>query len=129
MAPTQPQPSSKSICEVFFKEINPSRRKCNKHKSKNGGWNNLLSHLCTFVGDDYKAEFNAHQKAVESKTVRFFVRISPREKEMYKWVNFVVMKNLPLSFVDCPITRSITKLKPVSLKTLRRTLLSLLDIV
>jgi hypothetical protein len=81
------------------------------------------------VGDDYKAEFNAHQKAVESKTVSFFVRISPREKEMYEWVNFVAMKNLPLSFVDCTHTRSISKLKPVSSKTLRRTLLLLLDVV
>jgi hypothetical protein len=78
---------------------------------------------------DYKAEFIAHQKAVESKTVSFFVRISPRKKEMYKWVNFFVMKNPPLSFVDCPHTQSISTLKPVSLKSLRRTLLSLLDIV
>jgi hypothetical protein len=45
------------------------------------------------VGNEYKAEFNSHQKAAESKTVSFFVRISPLEKEMNEWVNFVVKRS------------------------------------
>jgi len=59
----------------------------------------------------------------------FFMRISEREKEVFKWIEFVVMKNLPVSIVDCPYTRDITRLKPISAQTLRCHILQLLSIV
>ena len=48
---------------------------------------------------------------------------------MHQWINFVVMKNLPMSFVDCPHTRSICRLKPFSGRTLRRHIIALHNVL
>jgi hypothetical protein len=101
-----------------------------KTKAKSGGWTNLLSHLRSCVGKDYEQLFAELEKLKASKEgVGYFVRISNREKEMFKWIEFVVMKNLPVSIVDCPYTRDITRLKKVSAQTLRCHILELLSVV
>ena len=137
MAPPCPipsRPSSKSICEFYFTELQKQLwqcKKCLKNKNKNGGWTNLLSHLQTCVGSDYETVFVDQKKAAASSSSfgGYFIRISEQEKQMYQWINFVVMKNLPVSFVDCPHTREISRLKPVSGKTLRGHILALRDIL
>ncbi len=134
MAPTPSPPSSKSICEFFFTELRRCKwqcKKCLKTKSKNGGWTNLISHLRSCVGTDYERVFLDHRKAAASTSTMsaFFVRVSDREKEMHQWIQFVVMMNLPVSFVDCVHTRAISRLKPISGRSLRRHILSLRDIL
>jgi hypothetical protein len=119
MAPptARPSPSSKSICEFYFTELQKQLwqcKKCLKNKTKSGGWTNLLSHLRTCVGGGYEATFLDHKKHASPITSGFFIWVSDCEKEMHQWINFVVMKNLSMSFVDCPHTRSICKLKPIS---------------
>lgn len=134
MIPTPPRPTSKSVCEYFFKQLEKHAwqcKKCMKTKSKNGGWTNLLSHLRSCVGSEYEKAYLEHQKLISSSKAAsgFFIRISDREKEMYNWINFIVMKNLPVSFVQCPFTRDISRLKAVSAQTLRGHILSLLSVV
>ena len=46
-----------------------------------------------------------------------FFQSSEEEAEISKWIEFIVMKNLPVSFVDCKYTRDIARLKYISLKT------------
>ena len=62
-----------------------------------------MSHLQICVGTDCG-------KAAASKSTMsaFFVCVSDREKEMHQWIEFVVMMNLPVSFVDCVHTRAIS---------------------
>lgn len=133
MAPSHP---SKSVCEFFYTEVQSRIWKCNKclkTKTKNGGWTNLLSHLRACVGLEYEKIYDDHKKlettASVARTGRFFLRVSEREREMYQWIKFIVMKNLPVSFVDCPYTREIAKLKPVSGRTLRCNILALREIL
>ena len=125
--------TSKSICEYFFQKVDGISwqcKKCLKTKAKSGGWTNLLSHLRSCVGKDYEQLFVELEKLKASKEGGgYFVRISNREKEMFKWIEFVVMKNLPVSIVDCPYTRDITRLKNVSAQTLRCHILELLSVV
>ena len=101
-----------------------------KTKAKSGGWTNLLSHLRSCVGKDYEQLFAELEKLKASKEGGgYFVRISDRKKEMFKWIEFVVMKNLPVSFVDCcPYTRDITQLKNISAQMLRFHTLELLSV-
>lgn len=135
MAPTPSSPSSKSICHFFFTEVQSCKwqcKKCLKTKSKNGGWTNLISHLRTCVGTDYEKVFLDHQKASaasNSTMSAFFVRVSDREKEMHQWIQFIVMMNLPVSFVDSAYTRAISRLKSISGRSLRRHILSLRDVL
>jgi hypothetical protein len=105
-----------------------------KLKCKNGGWTNLLSHIRSCIGADYEKLFVEHKKhkalsASSSALSGFFVRVSDKEKEMHQWIKFIVLKNLPVSFVDCPHTRDIARLKPISARTLRRHILSLRDVL
>lgn len=129
-------PKSKSVCEYFFQrddDVSWRCRKCNKTKAKSGGWTNLLSHLRSCVGKEYEAIYNDHQKMIattSSKVVNgYFVRISEREKEVAKWMEFIVMKNLPVSFVNCPYTRDIARLKHISAQTLRGHILDVLSLM
>ena len=126
--------NSKSICEYFYTSVSRSEwqcKKCLKLKAKNGGWTNLLSHIRTCVGTDYEKVFIEHKKQSSSSSVAsgFFVRVSEQEKEMHLWIRFVVMRNLPVSFADCPYTRDVVRMKPVSARTLRRHILSLCDVL
>jgi hypothetical protein len=73
-------------------------------------------------GSSKSCSFNIHH-------VGLFVRVSHREKEMHQWIEFVVMMSLSVSFVDCVHTRSISRLKPISGRSLRRHILSLRDIL
>jgi hypothetical protein len=121
---------SKQICRYFFNEISPQAwrcKKCGKSKSKNGGWTNLLNHLRTCIGDEYRTVYGNAQQ--ENGLNEFVLRISNTEKEMFEWIEFIVMKNLPVGFVDCPYTRKITRLKPVSTKTLRQNVLALFKVL
>jgi hypothetical protein len=106
-------------------------KKCLKTKSKNGGWTNLLSHLRTCVGANYESIFLDSKKVAGSSNTMdgFFVCVSDREKEMHQWIQFIVMKNLPVSFVDCSYTRELARIKSVCGRTLRGNLLSLRDVM
>ena len=69
------------------------------------------------------------QKVQPVASAGFFIRVSDREKEMHQWIQFLVMRNLPVSFVDCPYTRNIVKLKPVSARSVQTHILSLHSVV
>jgi hypothetical protein len=55
----------------------------------------------------------------------FVLRVSDAEKEMTTWINYLVMKNMPISLVDCPLTWQMSSLKAVSSKSVRKHILSL----
>ena len=100
--------------------------KCGNVKLKSGGWTNLLNHLSSCVGLTYKADFE--RQDVSDKTARitsYVVRASDAEQDMYKWIEWVVMKSLPLKIVDDPLTRDGMRYKSVTSKLLRKTILSL----
>ncbi len=112
-AMTTKRPESKQICCYFFNEINPQSWK--------------LNHLRTCVGDNYCTVYN---NARQENALNGFVRqISNTEREMFEWMEFVIMKNLSVGFVDCPYTCKITRLKPESAKTLRHNTLALFKVL
>jgi hypothetical protein len=59
----------------------------------------------------------------------FVVRVSDAEMVMTEWINYLVMKSMVISIVDCPLTRRISKLKAVLSKTVRKLILSLVVFV
>jgi hypothetical protein len=48
---------------------------------------------------------------------------------VHQWIQFILMKNLPVSFVDCTYTHNISGLKQVSGRTVCRHILSLLGVL
>ncbi|KAG6950660.1 hypothetical protein JG688_00014067, partial [Phytophthora aleatoria] len=45
--------------------------------------------------------------------------VSETTQHRYEWLHWIVERNLPISEVDNPLTRSMSRLKPVSSKTLK----------
>jgi hypothetical protein len=39
---------------------------------------------------------------------------------MFQWIKLIVLKNLLVRFIDCPYIRNMSKLRPVSVKTLQQ---------
>lgn len=133
-AASTPGAGSKVICENFYIPTKDSLwqcKKCEKMKKKNGGWTNLLTHLRSCVGPDFEAQFElAKKSSVGVGTLReHFVPIGTKEKEMCTWIQLLVMKNFPPSFVDCPLFREMTSLKPVCSTDMEKHLLALARLV
>jgi hypothetical protein len=152
-ARTNPLPltfTSKGICRYYYQLANNDKewrcRKCMQLKSKNGGWTNLLSHLKSCVGKDYVDQYMSHAASIQSGEIAarngtsvgstgsmlldaFVLRLSDAEKEMAQWISYLVLKNLPISLVDCSHTRALAKLRPVSSKSVRKHALSLVTTV
>jgi hypothetical protein len=123
--------NSKQVCEYFYIESGPEGewkcRKCGNVKAKNGGWTNLLNHLKSCLGKSYMETFLEAKRSQKSQQMSHFTgqHVSNAEKEVFEWIEFIVMKNLPMMFVDCPFTRRMCRAKPISSKTLRRHIMSL----
>ena len=116
-------------------------------KSKNGGWTNLLSHLKSCVGKDYVDQYMWHAALIQSEQIAarrngmsvgstgsmlldvFVLCLSDAEKEMAQRILYLILKNLPMSLVDRLHTRAMAKLRPVSSKSVRKHVLSLVTIV
>ena len=153
-AGTNPQSltfTSKGICRYYCQKV-PNNdkewrcRKCMQLKSKNGGWTNLLSHLKSCIGKDYVDQYTLHAASIQSEQIAarngtsvgstgsnlldaFVLRLSDAEKEMAQWISYLLLRTLPMSLVDCPHTRQLAKLRPVSSKSIQRHVLLLVTIV
>ncbi len=135
MVPTtssESAPSSKELCQCFFLPQDGNTwqcKKCNKVKLKNGRWTNLLNHLRSCVGSDFKTEYRQAQKSIGSIINGYFLKLSTAETEMYDWIELLVMNNFPLTFVDCPLVRSQSKLRSVCSKTVHKHIFALVEVV
>ncbi len=108
---------------------------CLKKKLISGGWTNLLSHLSACIGKDFREQYEAvvaaQNRATSSSTRRAAVLdnyvfcVSDAEKEMTEWINYQLMKNMPISIVDCPLTQQISRLKAMYSKSVCKHILSL----
>jgi hypothetical protein len=130
--------TSKQLCTFYFtprianddgssKNSEWECNKCGKTKLKSGGWTNLLNHARSCVGVSFQTDYEAlHAKTTKPNSISSFVlRINDTERDMYKWVEWVVMLNQPLSIVDNPLTREGMRYKPVTSKLLRKNILAL----
>jgi hypothetical protein len=128
---------SKDVCAFYFSPIIPNDtaktgkcwtcNKCGKSKLKSGGWTNLLNHARSCVGSTFESDYESlHADQLQRGRITAFVhRVNDAERDMYKWIEWVVMKNQPLSMVDCPLTREGMQYKAVTSKSLRKNMLAL----
>jgi hypothetical protein len=105
------------LCTFYFTPLIPTddgtkkntewgRNNCSKAKLKSGGWTNLSNHARSCVGATFVTDFESlHCKGKPSSITSFVIRIDEAERDMFKWVEWIVMTNQPLSIVDCPMTR------------------------
>ena len=105
--------NSRSLCTFYFTSVVPNDvskngewicKKCGKTKFKSGGWTNLLNHLRSCIGW-WSLQCWRHYDRIhpdKAQITSLVLQVSDVEHDMYKWMEWVVMKNLPSS----PCSRS-----------------------
>eukprot|EP00834_Sanchytrium_tribonematis_P000822 NODE_16_length_49026_cov_1.035992.p17 type:complete len:186 gc:universal NODE_16_length_49026_cov_1.035992:2746-2189(-) len=100
-----------------FDEVldNDNRRKCRcgvKIKKMDGkGPANFVNHI--------KNKHKLYEQEMMGNTLQHRI-FTDKGKNVYKWMKWVIIENLPFTFVESEFTRSCTNLYPVSKKTLRK---------
>ncbi|ETP12533.1 hypothetical protein F441_12145 [Phytophthora nicotianae CJ01A1] len=90
-----------------------------RHKQiPSSGYANMISHLKD-KHPGYVEDYKSHQSR-QAGLHRTFGFVNPTASNMYRWIEWVVARNMPLSEVDDPFTKGMSKLQPVCSKTLKR---------
>jgi hypothetical protein len=109
----------------FFLCNNPKCGNRLKQKEKSG-YSNLKNHLRSCVGNNFQRIYEDLLKSSNAKgRLDSYGFINTREKEAFKLLEWIVMRNLPLSEADNELTSSVLNLKAICSKTLRKYILSL----
>jgi hypothetical protein len=105
----------KDICSFYYKEIYTEQGArhqclCGKVLKKNrSGYTNLINHLKT-AHPNYEREFLDISK---QRAITKYVP-SSQGKNIFGWLDWVIMEYLPFSFVEKERSRSYTRLNPIS---------------
>ena len=111
----------------LYKCNNEKCLQSNKQKA-NSGYSNLYAHLKNCVGADYEEKYQ--EIWVRSNpTLERFSFITGKEKDWFKWTEWVVMRDMSLSEVDNELTCEGIKYVNVLSKTLRKDIISLSNLV
>lgn len=140
---TTGNPSSKSICHLFFgrRPHNVSsntwkckcglQRKCNVVKF---GYNNLMTHIKAkhpdyqeiyAVQSSATKESDSQPQEVPQLTLNYM--IDTKSRFVYKWIDWIVMDEHELNFCEKSRTRENSKLGVISSKTLRKYIFKLVN--
>jgi hypothetical protein len=111
------------ICRSLFEALPDHHFKCKycgktRRQLPSSGYGNLISHLKDKHAD-YEANFLAQASSMAGN-LHSFGFVSDKIANIYHWMEWVVDRNMPLSEVDHPLTRSMSRLKPTSSKTLKK---------
>ncbi|ETK70913.1 hypothetical protein L915_21758 [Phytophthora nicotianae] len=115
-------PTSAEICAFFFDEGTDyrfTRKICNgaRKRAPATGYSNLVSHLGT-KHPDFLTEMATSRRA-ENGTIESFGFVSKAVDHLYRWLRWVVARNLPPCEVDDPLTRAMSCRRPTGSKTMK----------
>ncbi|OWZ17609.1 hypothetical protein PHMEG_0008432 [Phytophthora megakarya] len=110
------------ICRILYASLPGNYFKCKycgtvRHQQTSSGYGNLRGHLRD-KHPEYKTNYVAHTSSLAAN-LQSFGFVSDNIANIYHWKECVVDRNMPLSEVDHPLTRSMSRLKSLSPKTLK----------
>ncbi|KAG6944363.1 hypothetical protein JG688_00017131 [Phytophthora aleatoria] len=116
-------PKNTDICRVLFSAYHWDYFNCNycnkvRRQLPSSGYGSRISHLRD-KHPDYEADYLAHASSLAGN-LHSFGFVIDKVANIYHWLEWVVDRNMPLSEVDLPTTRSMSRLKPISSKTLQK---------
>ncbi|EGZ17936.1 hypothetical protein PHYSODRAFT_331847 [Phytophthora sojae] len=114
--------TNRDLCRFFYAATTDHYYACNycgtrRQQLPSSGYANLLSHLKDKY-PNYVEDYAAHQLS-QAGSLSAFGFVNPRAANMYRWMAWVVDRNMPLSEVDDPITWAMSALDPTCSKTLK----------
>jgi hypothetical protein len=125
------------ISKIFFREhlVKPNGdivfqcRECDRQVTRlkaRGGWSMLKQHVKSHAGWETKCV-----QAKESGRMYDFIkrRVSEAAVTAFRWLEWIIMEDLPFSFVENSLTRKNVALDPITRPTLTKYMEFLGDIV
>lgn len=94
----------------------------------NSGWTNLRNHLRVCVGPNFEDVYREHEAQAGGNIDGFFFN-STRDSEVFQLLEWLVMRNQPLSELDNDLTRRLVKAKPIHSQTMRKYILNMVPLV
>ena len=140
-------PDSKTICEAYFGdkpediENNVWRCKCGTQRQcdvSHYGYTNLVGHVKSkhpdlnevlVMSSKTSATSGTSQELIPQKQTSLKFVIDPKCNDIYKWIDWIVMDELELSFCEQERTRGYTNLSTTCNKTLKKYMFKLRDAV
>ncbi|ETP46884.1 hypothetical protein F442_06951, partial [Phytophthora nicotianae P10297] len=93
---------------------------CNKERKQvpGSGYSNLLAHLAG-KHEGYEAVY-ASSQSNSSSSLQAFGFVSEESSHLFQWIQWVVMRNMPVSEVEDDLTRAMSKLWSVTTKAVKK---------
>ncbi|OWY92297.1 hypothetical protein PHMEG_00038761 [Phytophthora megakarya] len=115
--------SNKLLTAFFFTPLGQGLFRCKQcgrdRKQVVGfGYSNLLAHL---VGKH--AGFEAQYASFQSNSHRplqAFGFIAEEASDLFQWIQWIIMRNMPIQEVEDELTRAMSKLRPVTVKAVKK---------
>jgi hypothetical protein len=125
---------NKDVCSTFFENIRTEydakgrlitifRCQCNLERRQDlkKGYGNLFQHIIS-KHPDYLDIMNAKHKENNAVMHQF---VNTKATNIFNWLEFIIMKNLPFSFVEDKIVQKQSKYEKISIESLMKYLYSL----
>ena len=104
--------ANKHICNSCSTHV-----KCDIPKN---GYSNLKTHLKTNHENEWKDWLKIFKNGGKGPMDKYFIGTSDKAKNIYEWIEWIVDDNLPFSFCEKKTTRDKSKLKKMTIKTLKK---------
>ncbi|KAG3244950.1 hypothetical protein PI124_g10312 [Phytophthora idaei] len=98
-----------------------------RKQARGTGYTNLVEHLTRCRTTTYEDEFRSIQRLEGSLDA--FVKGDAFSRNIYHWLDWIVMENRELNMCEKVKTRKYTHLSAVSVKTLQKSIFSLEGVV
>jgi hypothetical protein len=119
-------PKGKDIFQCYFTATaDPLLHKCKEcfkvcKQDTKKGYQNLVFHVTGKHKDDYKQKVQAFVGNVEGAMDNFIRKISGRAKDIYGWMDWIIMENLSLRSCEKARFRKRSNLGKITIKTLKK---------
>lgn len=113
------------LCKLCFQPVEDKEdyfccNICNIQRKKNNGYANLMSHLEDKHTNDIKDFVKKERAATQKGPLNAFLRpLSKEAKNLHGWIEWIVMGDLPQSFVEDKFARKYSRLDSIARHTLQ----------
>ena len=104
-------------------------KKCGQTKKQKTGHGNtnLSNHLMSCIGPEHKELYEEHKGDKKGNLLDSHLKlmVNQADRDLFKWIEWLVMRNKSIMEVDDPLTRSLAKgTAAFNSKTVRKAILS-----
>jgi hypothetical protein len=114
--------SNKDLAAFFFSSLGQGQFRCNlcgntRKQLTGSGYSNLMAHLAgKHPGNE---DQYASQLSNSSRPLQAFGFVGEETSHLFQWVRWIVERNMPVHEVEDVLTRSMSKLRPVTAKAVK----------